>query len=115
MKVVRIQRDRNRTGRMLSGSCTHVDQDTAEIQCLTDHGISEREKQYHDLRSACKSEISIWEQKILVYRLLCQYSREERKGDQEYIKNQLAEDYLADQINLKEYVDPFTGQPVEKG
>lgn len=37
------------------------------------------------------------------------------KAIKEYIKNQLAEDYLADQINLKEYVDPFTSQPVEKG
>ena len=37
------------------------------------------------------------------------------KAIKEYIKNQLAEDYLADQINLKEYIDPFTGQPVEKG
>ena len=37
------------------------------------------------------------------------------KAIKEYIKNQLAEDYLADQINLKESVDPFTGQPVEKG
>jgi len=36
------------------------------------------------------------------------------KAIKEYIKNQLAEDYLADQINLKEYIDPFTGQPVEK-
>lgn len=37
------------------------------------------------------------------------------KAINEYIKNQLQEDYLADQINLKEYVDPFTGEPVEKG
>lgn len=27
----------------------------------------------------------------------------------EYIKNQLEEDYMADQISLKEYIDPFTG------
>ena len=27
----------------------------------------------------------------------------------EYIKNQLEEDYMADQISLKEYTDPFTG------
>ena len=27
----------------------------------------------------------------------------------EYIKNQLEEDYMADQIPLKEYTDPFTG------
>lgn len=37
------------------------------------------------------------------------------KAIKKYIRNQLAEDYIADQINLKEYVDPFTGQPVEKG
>ena len=27
----------------------------------------------------------------------------------EYIKNQLEEDYMVDQISLKEYTDPFTG------
>jgi len=27
----------------------------------------------------------------------------------EYIKNQTEEDYMADQINFKEYMDPFTG------
>ena len=27
----------------------------------------------------------------------------------EYIKNQLEEDYAADQISIKEYTDPFTG------
>ena len=28
---------------------------------------------------------------------------------EEYIKNQLQEDIAADQISLKEYMDPFTG------
>ena len=32
-----------------------------------------------------------------------------KKQIQEYIKNQLREDKLADQISMKEYVDPFTG------
>ena len=31
------------------------------------------------------------------------------KKIKEYIKNQLEEDYTKDQITLKEYVDPFTG------
>ena len=31
------------------------------------------------------------------------------KKIQEYIKNQLEEDYTKDQITLKEYIDPFTG------
>ena len=37
------------------------------------------------------------------------------KAMKEYIQNQLREDYLADQMSLKEYVDPFTGEPVKKG
>ena len=28
---------------------------------------------------------------------------------EEYIRNQLEEDYMADQISIKEYIDPFTG------
>ncbi len=32
----------------------------------------------------------------------------------EYIKNQLQEDIMADQISLKEYMDPFTGEAVKK-
>lgn len=32
-----------------------------------------------------------------------------KKAIQEYIKNQLQEDYTHDQITLKEYMDPFTG------
>ena len=32
------------------------------------------------------------------------------KKIEEYIRNQLKEDYIADQISLKEYTDPFTGK-----
>ena len=38
-----------------------------------------------------------------------------RKAIQEYIHNQLQEDYSDDQMSIKEYVDPFTGQPVQEG
>mgnify|MGYP005923395655 FL=1 len=37
------------------------------------------------------------------------------KAIQEYVRNQLQEDVAADQINLKEFTDPFTGEPVSKG
>ena len=36
------------------------------------------------------------------------------KKIQEYIQKQLEEDKLNDQISIKEYVDPFTGVPVDK-
>ncbi|MFR1387054.1 MAG: hypothetical protein ACLSAX_08480 [Anaerotignum sp.] len=31
----------------------------------------------------------------------------------EYIKNQLEDDIMNDQISLKEFTDPFTGEPVK--
>ena len=37
------------------------------------------------------------------------------KAIQEYVRNQLQEDVAADQISLKEFTDPFTGEPVSKG
>ncbi len=33
-----------------------------------------------------------------------------KKQIQEYIKNQLQEDQIADQMSIKEYIDPFTGR-----
>ena len=33
----------------------------------------------------------------------------------EYVRNQLQEDQLTDQIGLQEYFDPFTGEPAKKG
>ncbi len=33
----------------------------------------------------------------------------------EYVKNQLQEDITTDQLALKEYVDTFTGEPVNVG
>ena len=37
-----------------------------------------------------------------------------KKQIQEYIRNQLREDELADQMSIKEFVDPFTGRENKK-
>lgn len=41
--------------------------------------------------------------------------RKNEKAIREYIDNQLQEDIMADQLSLKEFVDPFTGEPVKEG
>ena len=33
----------------------------------------------------------------------------------EYIRNQIQDDQAYDQLSLKEYIDPFTGEPANKG
>ena len=38
-----------------------------------------------------------------------------KKAIQEHVRNQLQKDIAADQIRLKEFTDPFTGEPVSKG
>lgn len=37
-----------------------------------------------------------------------------KKAIAEYIRNQLQEDIASDQISIKEYIDPFTGDKVKK-
>lgn len=37
------------------------------------------------------------------------------KRIQEYIANQLKEDQEENQLTMNEYIDPFTGEPVQKG
>ena len=37
-----------------------------------------------------------------------------KKAIQEYIRNQLQDDIAGDQLSLKEYIDPFTGEQVGK-
>lgn len=32
---------------------------------------------------------------------------------EKYIQNQIEEDQIAEQISMKEYIDPFTGSPVK--
>ena len=34
---------------------------------------------------------------------------------QKYIQNQITEDKVVEQISMKEYIDPFTGEQAEKG
>ena len=38
-----------------------------------------------------------------------------KKAIEQYIRNQLQEDYAGEQLSIKEYIDPFTGEPVKEG
>ena len=38
-----------------------------------------------------------------------------KKVIEQYIRNQLQQDYEEEQLSIKEFVDPFTGEPVKGG
>ena len=38
-----------------------------------------------------------------------------KKAIEQYIRNQLQEDHAYEQLSIKEYIDPFTGEPVKEG
>lgn len=46
--------------------------------------------------------------------LLCRHGRKEKRAIEEYIRNQLVEDEMMDQMMMKEYTDPFTGSKNSK-
>ena len=37
-----------------------------------------------------------------------------KKVIEQYIRNQLQQDYEEEQLSIKEFVDPFTGEPVKR-
>jgi putative transposase len=38
-----------------------------------------------------------------------------KKAIEQYIRNQLQQDYEDDQLSIKEFIDPFTGEPIKGG
>ena len=46
--------------------------------------------------------------------ILCRCDGKNAKKIQEYIANQLQDDLEYDQMTLKKYIDPFTGEPVKR-
>ena len=107
-----MERSRNNRSRSLSGSYTYVSKYTAKDQCFKFYGILKG-----------KSSLMIFDRHAnLKYR----YGNREfwcrgyyvdtvgknKKAIEQYIRQQLQEDVAYEQISLREYVDPFTGEPV---
>jgi putative transposase len=47
-----------------------------------------------------------------VYWILCGHGRKKQKGDRRI--NQIQDDIVAEQLSIMEYIDPFTGEEVQK-
>ena len=86
--------------------CAYVCINTAKIISIEIHGNIKRQKQPHNFPEVVKFEVQIWPAKFLVP--VDTVGKNEKKIA-EYVKNQLKEDMMYDQISIKEYKDPFNG------
>ena len=96
----------------MSRSCTHVGRNSAEHKCVVFCRVLKRKKYINDIRKTCKSEYGnrhFWCRGYYVDTV-----GKNAKKIQEYIANQLQDDLEYDQMTLKEYIDPFTGEPVKR-
>ena len=73
-------------------------------------GYLKGKKQPDDIRAVWRFEIQISQPGILVSGILCGYHGENTKKIQEYIKHQLDEDKLGDQLSIPLTGSPFTGR-----
>lgn len=56
-----------------------------------------------------------WEPTFLVPGILCEHGRKESEGNRAVYPKSAAGRLYGDQLSIKEYVDPFTGEPVKEG
>ena len=105
-----MERSGNPRGRNLSGSRTHAGKYSAEGIGVEFYGIPEREEQSDDLRTIREPEIQVQGKRILVPRIIRRYSGKNKQKIAEYIKHQLDEDRLGDQMTMfGKDDDPFKG------
>ena len=110
---MQLERDQDYRSGGMRGPHPHADRDTAKDSSSKFHGVGERKKQPDAVREVPGAKIEIPEPGILVPWVLCGHGGENAKKIQEYIQNQLAEDKLSNQMSMEEFIDLFTGEPVE--
>lgn len=89
---------------------THAGEHSPEYERSAVCGISEREKCPDDIRQARESKVQIRHRHFWCRGYYVDTVGKNEKKIAEYIREQLQSDIMEDQISLKEFVDPFTGE-----
>ena len=93
----------------MPGSYPYVSEHTAKYQCIAVCGISKGKKFIDDIRQACELKVQVWERHFWCRGCYVDTVGRNKEKIAEYIRHQLDEDIMADQLSFKEYIDPFTG------
>ena len=108
-----IQRCRDYWRSRDAWSHTHLGEDSTKDVCFKFYGIFEREKQFDDFERFANLKYKFGNRHFWCRGYYVDTVGKNAKKIQEYIQNQLKEDWEYDQMSLKEYIDPFTGEPVK--
>ena len=97
----------------MSRSCTYVSRNSAKHKCIVFCRVFERESTLMIFERHANLKYKYGNRHFWCRGYYVDTVGKNAKKIQEYIANQLQEDLEYDQMTLKAYVDPFTGEPVK--
>lgn len=106
------ERNRNNRSRMLHRPCTYVGKNTTQIQRVADSRIPQGKSSLMIFDRHANLKYKYGNRHFWCRGYFVDTVGKNTKKIEEYIKNQITEDIMADKMNMKEYIDPFTGEPV---
>ena len=99
---------------MLHRPCTYAGKNTAKIQRVADSRIHQGKSSLMIFDRHANLKYKYGNRHFWCRGYFVDTVGKSTKKIEEYIKNQIREDIMADKMNMKEYIDPFTGEPVGK-
>ena len=96
-------------------SYSHASKYPTQVQCLTDYGVLKGKSSLMIYEKYANMKYKYGNRHFWCRGYYVSTVGRNRRAIEQYIRNQLQEDYTDDQMSIKEYIDPFTGQPVKEG
>ena len=93
---------------------THADKHPTQVQRVTDYGYLKGKSSLMIFDRHANLKYKYGNRHFWARGYYVDTVGRNKKQIAEYIRNQLASDQIADQIGLKEFVDPFTGRENKK-
>ena len=103
---------RNSRGRDMPRPCAYACKDTTKFKCFKFCRVFERKSTLMIFERHANLKYKYGNRHFWCRGYYVDTVGKNAKKIQEYIQNQLQNDLEYDQMTLKEYIDPFTGEPV---
>lgn len=94
--------------------CAYVGEYASAFECITVYRVSQGKKHADDFDRHANLKYKYGSRHFWCRGYYVDTVGKNKKVIEEYIRNQLSEDEMMDQITMKEYIDPFTGSKNKK-